>query len=248
MNEKPKPWLSIITVCYNDSKNLTRTLQSIRDQNCDFIQCILVDGGSTDNTKTVIEAHLDVITDWVSEKDNGLYDAMNKGLRMSKGEYILFLNAGDIFHTNQVVRYAYSHHASQEILYGDADFVHEDGTYKSPRHKELPTTLDWRSFKYGMVVCHQALFVKSSVAATYDLSYKIASDLDWAIRSVKNAKSTKYLGIKVCDFQTGGLSSKRRKLALIERWKILYIEFGWLQALWSHLIMPVKFALWRTMT
>jgi glycosyltransferase involved in cell wall biosynthesis len=245
MPERSNPWLSIITVCLNDCKNLIRTLQSIRDQKCPYIQCILVDGDSIDDTKTVIESNLDVITDWISEKDKGLYDAMNKGMQMAKGEYILFLNAGDVFHDTQVVSYAYEHHAMEDILYGDAIFVHEDGTYKSPRHKVLPTTLDLRSFKNGMVVCHQALFVKSSVAATYNLKYKIAADLDWAIRSIKIARNTRYLGITVCDFQAGGLSSRRRRLALIERWKILSGEYGWFETMRSHLIMPVKFALWK---
>lgn len=246
MIERSNPWLSIITVCLNDCNNLIRTLQSIRDQQCDNIQSILVDGDSSDATKTVIHDYLDVITDWVSEKDQGLYDAMNKGMRMAKGEYILFLNAGDVFNHAQVISYAYTHHSTEDILYGNAIFVHEDGTYKSPRHKVLPTTLDLRSFKNGMVVCHQALFVKSSVAATYDLNYKIAADLDWAIRSIKQARNTKYLGITVCNFQAGGLSSRRRKSALLERWRILSREFGWFETLCSHLSIPLKFVLWKT--
>lgn len=245
MIENSKPWLSIITVCLNDCNNLIRTLQSIRDQKCDYIQSILIDGDSSDDTKTVINNHLDVITDWISEKDQSLYDAMNKGMRMAKGEYILFLNAGDVFHTAQVVLYAYTHHSKEDILYGDAIFVHENGTYKSPRHKVLPTTLDLRSFKNGMVVCHQALFVKTTVAATYNLNYKIAADLDWVIRSIKQARKTKYLGITVCNFQAGGLSSRRRKLALLERWKILSAEFGWFETTRSHLIIPLKFILWK---
>jgi len=245
MNKKLSPWLSIITVCYNDSKNLKRTLQNIREQNCKFIQLIVVDGDSTDDTKSVITSYTDVITDWISEKDAGLFNAMNKGIKLANGEYIVFLNAGDVFHDPQVISYIYSHHHQEDILYGNAVFVHQDGRYKGPRHKKIPKTLDWRSFKSGMVICHQALIVKTSVARSYDIQYQICADLDWAICTTKRAKSTLNLGITICDFQRGGLSDKKRGLALLERWKILSKHFGWAQTMWSHMKIPSKFLLWK---
>ena len=245
MNEITKPWLSIITVCYNDAKNLSRTLQNIREQRSKTIQLIVVDGDSTDDTKSVIRSYQDVITDWISEKDGGLYHAMNKGLRLAKGEYIVFLNAGDVFHDPQVISFIYHHHHNEEILYGDAVFVDQEGTFKSSRHKKIPKELNWLSFRDGMVICHQALIVKSTKAVLYDTQYQVCADLDWAIRITKKAESTLNLGMTVCDFQRGGISDKRRNTALLERWRILHKYFGLKATLWSHIKIPMAYLLWK---
>ncbi len=237
----PNPWLSIITVCFNDAKNLQRTLNSIRNQHCNLIQSIVIDGGSTDHSLDIIHSNPDVITDWISEKDEGLYDAMNKGLTFVKGDYILFLNAGDVFHNDNVVHLTKASNEGEDVLYGDAIIVNEDGSFKSPLHKKTPHHLNWKSFKNGMVVCHQAIFVKFSISAQYNLKYKIAADIDWAIRTLKNSTSTRYLGFIVCDFQTGGLSSNRKILALLERWIILRRHFGILSTLYSHLRILYEF-------
>ena len=241
MSQETPPWLSIITVCYNDSNNLSRTIQSIRNQQCDFIQSIVIDGGSIDNTLSIIHENSDVISDWISEKDRGLYDAMNKGIALVKGKYILFLNAGDLFHDPQVVSFAKSNGNDADVIYGDAIIVNQDGSYKSQSHKKTPPRLTWKSFKYGMVVCHQSMFIKSIIAMKYDIKFKISADIDWAIRTVKNAKTTKYLGITICDFQTGGLSSQYKRLALMERWTILSTHFGVVTSLISHGKIIYKF-------
>jgi glycosyltransferase involved in cell wall biosynthesis len=234
LKELQAPWLSIITVCYNDGLNLEKTVKSIRGQHLSDLQSIVVDGGSSDNTSDVIKANLDVITDWVSEKDNGIYDAMNKGLTMAKGKYILFLNAGDLFHSQEVLTRVKYLARDEDILYGNSVVVNEDGSPKSDYHKITPTNLTWRDFRYGMVVNHQAIFAKKSIAASYDLQYKISSDIDWAIRTVKQANKIKNLQMIVCDFQAGGISSQKRMLALRERWKILQNHFGIIQTFLSH--------------
>lgn len=245
MNETAKPWLSIITVCFNDAKNLLRTLQNIREQRSKRIQLIVVDGDSNDDTKSVIRSYRDVITDCISEKDAGLYHAMNKGILLARGEYLVFLNAGDVFHDPQVIAFIYNHQQNEHILYGDADFVDQEGVFKSRRHKKIPKELSWLSFRNGMVICHQALIVKKDKVLLYDTQYEVCADLDWAIRITKEAESTRNLGITVCDFQRGGISDKRRNRALLERWRILQKHFGLIATLWSHVKIPKAFLLWK---
>ncbi len=245
MNVSAKPWLSIITVCLNDAKNLSRTLHSIREQRSKSIQSIVVDGESNDDTKSVIRTYRDVITDCISEKDAGLYHAMNKGIGMAKGEYVVFLNAGDVFHDPQVIAFIQHHHQDEDILYGDAVFVDQEGTFKSRRHKKIPKKLNWLSFRDGMVICHQALMVKTAKVLLYDTQYEVCADLDWAIRITKEAESTRNLGITVCDFQRGGISDKRRNRALLERWRIQQKHFGLKATLWSHIKVPMAFLLWK---
>ena len=169
MSQPKNPWLSIITACLNDGKNLKKTIQSIRDQQADFIEYIIVDGKSNDDTLNIIEENKQIIQAWLSEKDEGVYDAMNKGLKMVNGQYILFMNAGDTFYNTSVLRNIKEQQRDEDVLYGNAIFVHEDGKYKSPRHKILPSNLDWKSFKNGMVVCHQALLIKKTMVASYNL-------------------------------------------------------------------------------
>ncbi len=241
MSEATTLTLSIITVCFNDQDNLAKTLNSIRSQGYKYIQSIIIDGGSKDNTKTLIQSNLDIINYWISEPDAGLYDAMNKGLKQVHGDYVLFLNAGDIFHNTSVVAHAMQSAGGADLLYGDAIIVYEDGSYKSPLHKVTPKSLNWQDFKNGMVVCHQAIFAKPTITATYNIDYKIAADIDWAIRTIRQAKSIQYLSIIICDFQTGGLSSKKRSLALKERWIILEKYFG----TWNTIISHFKFLVRR---
>jgi len=242
---KNKPWLSIITVCLNDSKNLSRTLRHLRDQKFPFIQLIVIDGDSKDDTISVIHAYQDIITDWVSEKDSGLYEAMNKGIDLALGEYLVFLNAGDIFHDSQVISRIHAIQNGEDILYGNAVFVDQEGRFKSERHKKIPVHLHWSSFRDGMVVCHQALIIRREIALYYNTKFKITADLDWAIRTSKQAKTVVNLDFIVCDFQRGGISDKKRFEALIERGVILIKHFGIWRTLWSHMNIPVTYLQWK---
>lgn len=245
MSQPKNPWLSIITACLNDGKNLKKTIQSIRDQQADFIEYIIVDGKSNDDTLNIIEENKQIIQAWLSEKDEGVYDAMNKGLKMVNGQYILFMNAGDTFYNTSVLRNIKEQQRDEDVLYGNAIFVHEDGKYKSPRHKILPSNLDWKSFKNGMVVCHQALLIKKTIVASYNLKYKVAADLDWAIRSVKNASRIRNLKFIICNFQFGGMSDIQKKKALQERWHILIDHYGLITTLWCHLKIPFTYTGWK---
>ncbi|MEP7268939.1 MAG: glycosyltransferase family 2 protein [Saprospiraceae bacterium] len=234
------PTLSIITICFNDEKYLADTLANIRLQSYPHIQCIIVDGGSTDNSKKIIDENKDIISKWISEKDKGIYDAMNKGISMATGDYILFLNAGDLFFDNNVIEDVMSESNGNDILYGDAIHINPDGSFKSLRHKKIPKKLSWKSFKQGMVVSHQALIIKTSIVQPFNLDYMIASDIDWAIRCTKLARSFLHVGITISKFKYGGISSQKRSKALIERWKIMHQHYGIYATLQNHFIILFK--------
>jgi glycosyltransferase involved in cell wall biosynthesis len=235
-----QPIISVITVTYNAELLLEGTIQSIIQQTYPNIEYVVVDGASKDTTVQIIEkyAQMGKINTWISEKDNGLYDAMNKAIRLAKGDYIIFMNAGDSFYGNNTLENIFKNTIEKsknsenaDIYYGDAQIL-EDGTHKilglrsqiTP-HK-LPKSLSWRSMRMGMVVCHQAFIVKRSIAGFYDTNYQLSADIDWVIRCLK--KSTQVIDTKqiICNFIQGGLTTQRRKKSLSERYEILKKHFG----------------------
>lgn len=229
--------LSIITVTYNAGDLLEKTFENVFAQDWKDIEYIVIDGASKDNTLDVIHKYADRLSYWVSERDKGLYDAMNKGLAAAKGDYVCFLNAGDLFHGTQNLARAMKEGSGADLIYGKSRVVHPDGT-SSTWHKATPTAdaLNAKSFMTGMIVCHQAMLVKRSCTVTYDLSWRIAADIDWCIGSMKNVK-TKYCLNEgyLIDFLGGGVSSRHRWLAVRERFQISLRHFGLFAALWSQI-------------
>ncbi len=235
--------ISVITVCYNDAENLSKTLASINSQTArQEVEHIVVDGGSKDGTKALLENNKQ-INKWISEADKGLYDAMNKGIAMSTGEYIWFMNAGDVFYSGNTVELLIKELNQSDIVYGAAVLVDEKGRDQGLYHKTLPEKLTWKNFIKGMVVCHQALLVKRDNAELYSLDYKIASDIDWAIRNCKKTNKIHNSKLVLCKFQTGGLSKKRQRLALQERFTILKNHFGLYDTIKSHISIVFQYIL-----
>ena len=153
-------FFSVITVTYNAEKTLERTIRSVREQkNCN-IEYIIIDGGSSDRTLEIINRSSDCVDKWISEPDKGLYDAMNKGLKQATGDYLLFLNAGDTLQGNDAIA-KITQVAEREnipdILYGETDLVDNNGQFIAHRRLRTPERLTWKSFRMGMLVCHQAL-------------------------------------------------------------------------------------------
>jgi len=182
---------SIITVVYNASQVLEKTLLSVINQTYNHIEYIIIDGGSTDGTVDMIKQYASGINYWVSEADKGIYDAMNKGLREATGDYVWFLNAGDTLqHHNIVTDLAgIAESAGQpDVLYGETDLMENDGRVFAERRLKAPKNLTWKSFRMGMLVCHQAFIVKRSIAPEYDLQYRFSADFDWCIRCLKKAE------------------------------------------------------------
>src|ERR1700749_5163063 len=135
------PLLSIITINYNDSEGLGTTINSVKHQNYRPIEFIIIDGGSTDGSKELIEKNISIVDHWVSEKDEGIYHAMNKGIQKAKGEYLLFLNSGDYLNDSNTLAILIADHHNEDIIYGDI-FMKE--TYHTWLKKHSPVL----SFEY----------------------------------------------------------------------------------------------------
>lgn len=235
--------MSIITVTYNAGAVLQRTLDSVAAQDYPQIEHLLIDGASKDNTLALLQAHAAQMprTVLLSEPDKGLYDAMNKGLARATGDYVLFLNAGDELADSHILTEIFALAPAADVYYGHALLVDLDGQPHGLRLPHPPEKLTWKSLQWGMSVCHQAFIVKRSLAVTYDLSYRICADIDWMIRTLKQAQTTRHTGSVVCRFLMDGLSSNRRKQAWRERYQILEKHYGRIPNLLNHLYIAVRF-------
>ena len=239
-----KPKFSIITVTYNAASVITPTLQSIAAQSYRNFEFLLIDGGSSDNTVELVRNSGVEIAVLVSERDKGLYDAMNKGIARATGDYLCFLNAGDSFHTPDVLEKMVASIADREqlpdILYGETSEVNEERQFVRMRRLQAPEKLDWRSFRNGMLVCHQAFFAKREIAPSYDLTYRLSADVDWCIRVMKVSKDIVNTHIIIVDYLQNGLSLQHHRASLIERFKIMAKHYGTVQTVLRHLWFVVR--------
>ncbi|MDY4789512.1 MAG: glycosyltransferase family 2 protein [Bacteroidales bacterium] len=236
------PKISIITVTFNAEKVLERTLRSIKKQDYNNIESIIIDGESTDGTLKIVEKYSDVVTKWISEKDNGLYDAMNKGLSMATGDYVWFLNAGDTICKSDVLNYFFSKESfMRDVYYGETVIVDENGKQIGDRRLKTKNNLTWKDFRMGMLVCHQSVLVKREIAPEYNLKFKIAADYEWVLESFKRAKyilGTKY---KITCYLEGGLSRKNILKANKERFLIMKKYYGLIPTIWFNFLMIFRF-------
>lgn len=234
---------SIITITYNAEKVLQRTLDSVRSQTYRDMEHMIVDGASTDGTLEMVREYEARAAGYevrvVSEPDRGIYDAMNKGLRLAKGDYIVFMNAGDSFHGERTLERVAKAPLSA-VLYGDTDIVDADGRFLRKRHLSVPDRLTWRSFRRGMLVCHQAFYARLDIARDipYDLRYRHSADVDWCIRVMKEAER-RHLPLRrvpgvVADFMDGGNTTQNHRASLKERFTVMRRHYGLLTTLAMH--------------
>ncbi len=240
-----KPKISIITVVFNGEKYIEKTVQSVVSQDYDNIEYIIIDGKSTDNTIKILEAYRNKIAVLISEKDKGIYDAMNKGQQAATGDLLWFLNGGDYIPNPDTVSKLLKNYQNEDVIYGQAGIVNEKNEFLGLRRLVVPPKLTWKSFRLGMVVCHQALLVKRTISQLYDLNYQIAADIDWAIRTVKKAHFTKYVPIIVCYYLEGGFSDKKRIESLKERWHIMRKHYGFGLTFISHIQIVINILLYK---
>ncbi len=236
------PKLSVITVVYNDKKHIEKTILSVLKQDYPNIEYIIKDGGSTDGTQEVIRKYENRIAKWISEPDKGIYDAMNKAIDMATGDYLLFLNSGDLFYNNEVVSKIFADHSNvkADIYYGDAMIIDEQGKELGLRRHRPPEQLSWKSFVKGMLVSHQAFIPARKIVVKYDLQYRIAADIDWCIRIMKNARKIHNTHLIIVKFLSGGTSAKRRIKALKERFQIMRKYYGLLPTLYTYFVNSFK--------
>ena len=213
----PTPKFSIITVTYNAEKVLEDTIQSVISQTYHHVEYIIVDGASKDGTLSIIDRYRSRITTVVSEPDKGLYDAMNKAISLASGDY-------------------HSIHGSvlPDVIYGETAIVDKDRHFLHMRRLSTPEKLDWRSFKQGMLVCHQAFFARHTLVEPYDLNYRYSADFDWCIRIMKKARTLHNTHLTIIDYLDEGMTTQNRKASLKERFRIMTKHYGWISTAAHH--------------
>jgi len=222
-----KPKISIITVTLNNKEYLERAIKSVVEQTYNNIEYIVIDGGSTDGSLDIIKRYEDKIDYWVSEEDNGLYDAMNKGIRKAKGDWILILNSDDYYINNNVIEKAVEYLDDSGKYFYYFTMIHEYAngkkkTYKYPIHW-------WNKFKlyYSAYIPHMTLWVTRKQyedIGLYDTNFKIAGDHDLILRLIKKYKPF-FINMPLTAMRMGGMSAENYKLTF-EEFKMATIKNG----------------------
>lgn len=252
---------TIVTITYNAEKVLQRTLDSVLSQTYEGVEHLIVDGASKDGTLLLAEhykaksdasesGHKVII---LSEPDHGIYDAMNKGLTQASGDYIVYMNAGDFFPHADTLEKIVQHCQLNEqptdelpgVLYGNTDIVDGEGHFLHPRRLQPPAKLTWKSFRNGMLVCHQAFYARTDIAKNqqYDTRYRFSADVDWCIRVMKE---TERMGLALCNtemvvanYTEEGATTQNHQASLKERFDVMRRHYG----LFSTLVMHAWFVI-----
>lgn len=219
---------SIITVTYNASAVIDATMKSLSEQTFKDFEHIVVDGASADDTVERVRSYSLPRTTIVCEPDDGLYDAMNKGIRLAKGEYMIFLNAGDTFYDadslHVIADTAKRTHA--DVVYGQTKMVDAQGRIVGERHLMAPQHLTFGSFSRGMLVCHQAFVARRRIVHEYDTRYRFSADYEWCLRCLKQSKRNAYTGGYIIRFLEGGMTTSNHGKSLMERYRIMCRYYG----------------------
>lgn len=220
MNKK----LSIITINYNDREGLTKTIESVISQTWKAFEFLVIDGNSTDGGKEVMAQYASHIDHAVSEPDKGVYNAMNKGIRAATGDYVLFLNSGDVLHDALVLEKA------DAMINGDFGIYYGDVIIKKPnseRHKKYPDVLSF-SYFYTGALCHQACFIKRQLFQDYffyNENYKIYSDGEFFIYTIcAQNVPYKHLDLIISDYDFTGISSNPKYSQIHDNERMQTIE------------------------
>lgn len=218
--------LNIITVTRNASLDLEKTLSSIFSQKFTDYEVIIIDGMSTDDTVEIIKNYSDRVSYWLSEKDDGIYDAMNKALSVATGEYVQFLNAGDYYVNDSVLAEIFSNiQSAPTLIYGDIQIMHTDGQTAIQNAGEF--TLNNLLCRGTGVLCHQAMFVKNELAPAYDTRYKYKGELNWYFDLVEQSGfSYQYHSIPVVTYVMGGFGYKHFIKNRFDWIRVLYRRYG----------------------
>lgn len=212
--------LSVITINYNNCDGLRKTIESVVRQTYKDIEYIIIDGGSTDGSVDVIKEFEDKINYWVSESDNGCYHAMNKGTEIASGDYVIFMNSGDCFYSDNVIAEFAKLNPTEDVLCGDMYL--SLGCVNTP-----PKELTFRYFYEGNLP-HQACFIKTSLQKLhpYNEKLKIVSDWEFFLKIlVLNNGSYRKINQIISYFDFGGISSTNQELHAKEREIIMQVHF-----------------------
>lgn len=233
--------LSIITVCYNAQEDLARTVDSVLAQTWKKFEYIVVDGDSTDGTKEYLNvirsrfAEKGIKFRYVSEKDEGIYDAMNKGTRMAAGHWVMYLNAGDLFANVSVLRNIFADDPDTQILYGDTLCTYQGQVRRYPA-KSLST------LPRQMAFCHQSALIERDVALRfpYDTSYKICADHHFFLKAYSKGLAFEYCGLPIAVYEISGVSDRHKWQAHKEQLR-MQVELGELSITPKWILLELVF-------
>ncbi len=232
-----RPLISIITVTYNAADNLAHTLQSVAGQTFPHYEHLIMDGASTDDTPKVVAACHNPNLRFISAPDEGIYDAMNKGLAEATGDYVVFLNAGDTLHSADTLSEIADIIMDNDfpgVVYGQTDLVDKDRKRVGCRHLTAPEQLTYRSFADGMLVCHQAFVALRRITGEYDTRYRFSADYDWCIRILQHSRHNVLFPEVMVDYLNEGTTTKNHRKSLVERFRIMSYYYGWLPTVLRH--------------
>lgn len=206
------PKISIVTLSLNQGRFIEQTIESVLSQDYPNIEYIIIDGGSTDGTVDIIKRYENRISFWISEPDDGISDAFNKGIRASRGEIVGILNAGDIYKPSAVSSAAEAlfKGSDYDFTYGDIEFIDEEGNflYLMKGEKDYLPKISYTMYS----IIHPTVFVRKKVydsCGLFDKSYRIAMDYEFLLRIIKSGKKGLYLDIPVAQMRTGGVSNNK---------------------------------------
>ena len=218
------PDVTIITVVRNDAERLLRTITGISKHKGANTEYIVIDGDSSDSTLKMIQSHQNVIDRFISEPDKGIYDAMNKGISMARGKYLLFLNAGDEILVD-VGALVSSQPDSPVLIYGKANMFAPDGTLRYVKGKRLKGI---HRFLKGMPLCHQAILYRRDCMTAFDLRFKVMSDrvLTYLIARTHGLSKTRFVDCLFVNYYEGGFSGSFTDDYLREEENLFYRSVG----------------------
>ena len=229
--------VTIITVCRNHAQELERTIRSVESQTWQEKEYLVIDGASTDDTLDVIKAHEASITRWVSEPDQGIYDAMNKGVKMAQGEWVIFMNAGDTFAGDDTLQRVFGNPLDADVIYGDV--IKGELVKKA----EVPKNA------HRMFYCHQSAFVRTSCLREFpfDIRHRMSADFKQVKQLFLSGKRFRQLDFPVANFDTQGVSNKNRSAGLYDNIQViretdrLWEQMRLLPRLWiTYLICRIR--------
>ena len=213
--------ITIITVTFEDEHGLRNTIKSVRNQSYQNFELIVIDGGSTYDVQDCAKELIKDVK-LVSEPDAGIYDAMNKGLDLATGEYVIFLNGGDLFYENSILE-----HVADALMKEKPDFLYGDSVeYRGKNQSFQKVARHHKHFLSTMFAHHQSMFfninIINNISLRYDITFKIAADYDFVVRYLRRAEVAYYLPKSICIFEGNGLSQTnalagRREQMIIRR-------------------------------
>lgn len=211
------PKVTVVTVTFNAATEIEATIKSVIEQSYPNIEYIIIDGGSSDGTLDIIRRYDKYITYWVSERDGGIYDAMNKGVIRASGDWINFLNCGDTFVSSETVSEVL------ENIPADADIVYGNTFYRKDNRQWLHETYSLNDLWKSMICCHQSIFAKTHLMKQFPFNteYKISADFDFVYKCYVQGYKLYDTKLTIATHCANGISEKRIIKRMLERWHIV---------------------------